>query len=199
MSTLAHTTALPLERRHVHEPRIPTTRLGMWWFLASEVGTFGGMVTAYVMMRLWHKEWVHDSAHTLLPVGTINTVVLLTSSLTMVLAHHAAELRDRPRARKFLWCTLGLGVLFLCLKAFEYRHEILEGHTPKAGLFWSFYFAMTGLHALHIIAGLVMMLYLLARLKLDRALARVAPIGLYWHFVDVVWIILFPLMYVTAH
>jgi heme/copper-type cytochrome/quinol oxidase subunit 3 len=200
ISTFESSTPLPLApRRRAAEPRIPSTRLGMWLFLASEVGSFGGMITTYVLMRLWHKEWVHDSAHTLLPVGTINTIVLLTSSLTMVLAHHAAEQRDRPATRRFLWITLGLGVLFLALKAFEYHHEIAEGHTPRAGVFWSFYFALTGLHALHIIGGLVMMLYLIARLKLDCVLARVAPIGLYWHFVDIVWIVLFPLMYVTAH
>ena len=199
MTTIVHhplSPAAPFRRR---EPVIPSTRLGMWIFLASEVGTFGGLIASYVMMRMWHHEWLHESAHTLLSIGTANTVVLLTSSLTMVMAHQAAEERDRPRARKFLLGTLGLGVLFLCLKAFEYSHEISGGHTPRVSVFWSFYFAMTGLHALHIVGGLVLMLYAILGLNKDCVLRRVAPIGLYWHFVDVVWIILFPLMYVTTH
>ena len=200
MSTVANLHSLPpAARTRRREPVIPATRLGMWIFLSSEVGTFGGLIAAYVLMRMWHQEWLHESAHTLLWIGTINTVVPLTSSLTMVLAHQAAEERDRPRVRRLLLATVALGVLFLCLKAFEYSHEIHGGHTPRVSVFWSFYFAMTGLHALHIIGGLVLMLYAITGLRHDCVLRRVAPIGLYWHFVDVVWIILFPLMYVTTH
>ncbi len=201
MSSLTHLHPLSasVSRSPRRIPVIPATRLGMWIFLASEVGTFGGLIATYVMMRMWHHEWLHESAHTLLSIGTINTVVLLTSSLTMVLAHEAAEAKERARTRRFLLLTAGLGLLFLCLKAFEYSHEIAGGHTPKVSVFWSFYFAMTGLHALHIVGGLVLMLYATLGLRHDCVLRRVAPIGLYWHFVDVVWIILFPLMYVTTH
>ena len=177
MSTIASVQhpPFPAARSRRRVPVIPGTRLGMWVFLASEVGTFGGLVAAYVLMRMWHREWLRESAHTLLSIGTINTVILLTSSLTMVLAHQAAEELDRPRAKKFLLRTMGLGVLFLGFKAFEYHHEIQGGHTPRASVFWSFYFAMTGLHALHIVGGLSLMLYAVLGLKHDPRPASRRP------------------------
>jgi heme/copper-type cytochrome/quinol oxidase subunit 3 len=181
------------------QPRIPSTRLGMWMFLASEVVIFGGLICCYLLLRLRHTEWLQESAHTLLPVGTINTVILLTSSLTMVLAHQAAQEKDRRKTKKFLLLTMGLALLFLCMKAFEYHHEIAEGRTPRESLFWTFYFAMTGMHAAHVLVGIIMMIYLYSQIKHDFVLKRVEPIGLYWHFVDVVWIVLFPLLYVTSH
>jgi heme/copper-type cytochrome/quinol oxidase subunit 3 len=178
---------------------VPTTRLGMWWFLCSEIVTFGGVVVSYALLRLYHPEWLEHSSHTLLPIGAINTVILLTSSLTIVLAHQTADQKQIAVTRKWLLITLGLGLLFLAFKAFEYHHEISNGRTPGAGVFWGFYYAMTGLHALHVIAGLVLMTYLVIFLNDPKVLARVTPAGLYWHFVDIVWIFLFPLLYVTSH
>jgi len=177
--------------------RVPTGRLGMWWFLASEIVTFGGIVTTYCLMRLYHPEWLAHSSRTLLPIGAANTVVLLTSSLTMVLAHAAAQHKDRSKATRLLLITFALACLFLVFKGYEYHHEISEGLTPAAGIFWGFYFAMTGLHGLHVLAGMIAMLAVIASLKKDK-FSRVEVLGLYWHFVDLVWIFLFPLLYVTA-
>ncbi len=173
-------------------------RVGMWAFLASEIVTFGGVVCSYLLLRLCHPEWIQHSSKTLLPIGAINTVVLLTSSLTMVLAHHSAELKNVAATKKWLACTLLLGLLFLCFKGYEYTHEIENGYLPNTAVFWAFYFAMTGLHGLHVLAGLVTMAYLLIAIKEDYRLTAVAPVGLYWHFVDLVWIFLFPLLYVTT-
>jgi heme/copper-type cytochrome/quinol oxidase subunit 3 len=178
---------------------VPRVRLGMWWFLVSEIATFGGVVVSYLVLRLLHREWLAESSHTLLPAGLINTVILLTSSYTMVLAHQAAENKDADTARKWLWATLGMGMVFLGIKAFEYTHEIHAGRVPSAGVFWAFYYVMTGLHALHVLAGLIAMFCLIIGSRHPHVLARVAPVGLYWHFVDIVWIFLFPLLYVTSH
>ena len=179
-----------------------STRLGMWWFLGSEIGTFGGVVVSFLMMRYSHPEWAKESSHTNQWIGIINTIVLLTSSYTMVLAHEAAEKNETANAKGKLLITMGLGLLFLCFKALEYTLEIKEGNYPdgtSTKLYWSFYFGMTGLHCLHIVAGLVMMLCLVLFLNRPHVLKRVAPIGLYWHFVDIVWILLFPLLYVASH
>jgi len=182
------------------KPQFSRARLGMWWFLASEIVIFGGVVAAYLMLRLVHPEWLHQSSKTLLPIGAINTVVLLTSSLTMVLAHQSASHKIVASTRKWLFITLALGLTFLALKAVEYHHEISDGNVPGASPFWGFYFLMTGLHALHVIAGLILMLYLIVRVGAGgRYFARVDAAGLYWHFVDIVWIFLFPLLYVTTH
>ena len=129
--------------------------------------------------------------------GAANTVVLLSSSLTMVLAHAAAQDRDAARARQWLIITMLLGLVFLGFKSFEYHHEISEGRVPAAGVFWTFYFAMTGLHGLHVIAGLIAMFFITLSLKREK-FSRVDAVGLYWHFVDIVWIFLLPLLYVTA-
>lgn len=176
---------------------LPSGRLGMWVFLASEAATFGGLVTIYLLSRLRHPEWAGPASHTLLPVGTVNTFLLLTSSLTMVLAHHGARAGDAGAARRWLRRTAGLGLLFLGLKALEYSHEIAAGNVPASGGFWTFYFCLTGLHGLHVLAG-ILVLVLLAGSRSATALARVPPAGLYWHFVDLVWIFLFPLLYVTT-
>ena len=179
-------------------PAVPSGRLAVWWFLGSEVVTFGGLLVAYSLMRLRHPEWGEQAANTLMWAGTLNTVVLLTSSLTMVLAHVAAEAGDHRKAARRLAITTLLGLAFVGVKAFEYSHEIHAGFTPVAGLFWSFYFVMTGLHALHVLGGLVANFIVWLGVRKGKALQRVELVGLYWHFVDVVWIFLFPLLYVAS-
>lgn len=199
-AVLDHSPSGHVAQSHVYESvGISKTRLGMWWFLASEIVTFGGVVAAYLMLRMVHPQWIHQSSKTLLPIGAINTVVLLTSSLTMVLAHAAAEEKNVGRTRKWLAVTLAFGVLFLCFKGYEYHHEIADGNVPSAAPFWGFYYCMTGLHALHVIAGLIVMVHLLIVVGRGDRFARVGGAGLYWHFVDIVWIFLFPLLYVTTH
>ena len=185
-----------------HEDRaattVPTGRLGIWWFLASEIVIFGGLVTCYVLFRLRHPEWGALAAHTLTAAGALNTFVLLTSSLTVVLAHDAASRGKHQLAALALLQTLFGGAVFLGVKAFEYGHEIAQGFTPNAGLFWSFYYAMTGLHALHVLGGLVAIAVVQRSVARGRHLRRVEYVGIYWHFVDIVWIFLFPLLYLAS-
>ncbi|MBI4364373.1 MAG: cytochrome c oxidase subunit 3, partial [Candidatus Latescibacteria bacterium] len=156
------------------EPRtatgVPTGRLGIWWFLASEIVIFGGLIVTYILFHMRHPEWGEEARHTITAAGALNTFVLLTSSLTMVLAHAAIGLGKRHHADLYLSATRILGGVFLIVKAFEYGREITEGHTPVSGLFWSFYYAMTGLHALHVVAGIIVNLILLPGGRTPRRL-----------------------------
>lgn len=200
MSDSAHaaTSELALPAIERTATGMPNGRLGMWWFLASEICVFGGMICIYVLFRLSHPAFAEAASHTLLAAGALNTFILLTSSLTVVLAHAAAEERDRARVLRFEALTILLGLGFLCVKGFEYTHEIGEGFTPKAGLFWGFYFVMTGLHGLHVIAGMIAHAWACYGVASSQRFSRIAPVGLYWHFVDVVWIFLFPLLYIAS-
>ncbi|UCE85838.1 MAG: cytochrome c oxidase subunit 3 [Deltaproteobacteria bacterium] len=177
---------------------VPTGRLGMWWFLASELVIFGGLIATYLLFRWRHPEWGAESVHTINAAGAFNTLVLLTSSLTMVLAHAAVERGDLARAVRNLSFTFLGGVIFLVVKVYEYTHEIQEGFTPLTNLFWSFYYGMTGLHALHVVGGMVAMMVVRSAVAKGRDPQRVEFVGLYWHFVDVVWIFLFPLLYLSS-
>lgn len=186
------------------ETRISPDRgkMGVWWFLASEVMTFGGFIAVYVLYRLASNgSWTEMAKHVSTPIGAINTLVLLTSSLTMVKAGAAVEDEDRKGARNFLGFTVLLGVLFLGIKAFEYSREIIHGYTPLSHTFWSFYYALTGLHALHVLGGIIvnLTLFIMAvRGSLwPKTQQRVEYAGLYWHFVDIVWIFIFPLLYLS--
>ena len=176
---------------------IPTGRLAVWWVLASEIVIFGGLLGSYIMHRLAHPIWGEYAAHTSLPIGTFNTFVLLTSSLSAVLAHQAAEAGDGKKAAKLLLATMGGGLLFVIVKAFEWNMEISHGFTITANSFWSFYYTAAGLHALHVIGGVVIMGFVAADAWKGRELHRVELIGIYWHFVDVIWIFLFPLLYIA--
>ncbi|MEX2581921.1 MAG: cytochrome c oxidase subunit 3, partial [Gemmatimonadota bacterium] len=176
---------------------IPTGRLAIWWVLASEVVIFGGLIGAYLMHRLGHPEWADAAAVTNTTIGAINTFVLLTSSFTAVLAHQAAEKGDGKTAAKFLLFTIGGALTFVCIKGYEWWYEISHGYTIASHTFWSFYYTMAGLHALHVIAGAIIMGVVAFDAYRGRELHRVELIGIYWHFVDVVWIFLFPLLYIA--
>jgi cytochrome c oxidase subunit 3 len=186
-------------------------RLGMWAFLATEVLFFGGLFTAYLVYRSAYPA-VFDEASTHLDIirGTINTVILLTSSLTMALAVHASEHGKRGRMILMMFLTALLGLAFLGIKATEYYTEyeeqlvpglifVWEGAGPlQARLFFSLYFIMTGLHATHMIIGLAVLAVMVLwgwRGKYAIDPMPVERFGLYWHFVDIVWIFLFPLLY----
>lgn len=175
---------------------ISSGRLGMWWFLASEITIFGPIIAAFVLLRFRHPEWAEQAKHALTVMGFINTLVLITSSYTVVLAHQCAERNDDARAKKFLFFTIILGSVFLVIKGLEYAYKIREGFIPGTHLYWGFYFFMTGLHALHVIIGLVIMASFLVGYQHQKA--RIGHIGLYWHLVDIVWIFLFPLLYLEA-
>lgn len=180
----------------------PIGKMGIWWFLASEIMVFGGLIGSYILFRMASAgAWAEMGNHVNTLIGAINTMVLLTSSLTMVLAHAAVEDENRQRAKLYLGLTVLGGLMFLGFKAVEYAGEISHGFTPLAGTFWSFYYAMTGLHGLHVLVGIIANLALFimaARGTLwPNTQQRVEYAGLYWHFVDVVWIFLFPLLYLS--
>lgn len=176
---------------------VPTGRLAVWWVIASEIVIFGGLLGSYIMHRLGHPEFGDYASHTNTMAGAFNTFVLLTSSLTIVLAHQAAERKDGARAFKFIWFTILGGLTFLLVKSFEWTHEIQLGFTITKNAFWSFYYTAAGLHALHVIGGMVIMGIISFDAKQNKELQRVELIGLYWHFVDLVWIFLFPLLYIA--
>jgi heme/copper-type cytochrome/quinol oxidase subunit 3 len=180
---------------------MPIGKIAMWWFLASEIMIFGGLIATYVLFRVAHGGWEAEAAHVKWPLGALNTLVLVTSSLTMILAHYDVVKDDRAGVRNNLGLTVLLAFVFLGIKAFEYSSDFREGFTPLSGMFWSFYYMMTGLHALHVIAGIVVnstLFVMASRGTLwPHAQHRVEWAGLYWHFVDVVWIFLFPLLYLT--
>jgi cytochrome c oxidase subunit III len=209
-----HPAALAHQFDSLEQQREAST-LGMWIFLATEVLFFGVLFATYAIYRAWYADAFAAASHELLIwAGAINTAVLITSSLTMALAVHAAQTGDRRWLMRFLVATMILGAAFLGIKAFEYYTGFLEGHLPGAGfrfeaehfqhaqIFFSLYYLMTGLHALHMIIGLAVMAVMLWLSWRGAVTAEYyAPIeisGLYWHFVDIVWIFLFPLLYLIG-
>ena len=176
---------------------IPTGRLAIWWVLVSEVVIFGGVLVSYIMHRLGHPEWALEAAHTNTWAGAFNTLVLLSSSLSAVLAHKATGQGNGRKAAGLLRLTALGGLVFLIVKSFEWTHEIREGFTIQAGGFWSYYYTAAGLHAFHVIAGMILMLWVASTAAKNQDLHRVENIGIYWHFVDLVWIFLFPLLYIA--
>lgn len=178
---------------------ISHAKLGTWAFLASEIMLFGGLISAYVILRSGSSHfWVPPRAMMGVPLATLNTFVLITSSVTMVLALAAMQEGNIDRFKRFMMCTIGGGFGFLIIKSYEYNHKWHEGITLSSGLFGSFYYTLTGLHVLHVIGGIVLMFVVLsqgARGMYAKNHDRVECAGLYWHFVDLVWVILFPILY----
>jgi len=189
--------------------------LGMWAFLVTEVLFFGGMFTAYVIYRESYRAAFEGASNLLdIRLGAFNTAVLILSSLTMALAVRAASLGDRRRIVPFLSLTMLLGTVFLGVKVVEYaqkfeHHEVPGPHflvphglPPQSEMFFSLYFCMTGLHALHMIIGIGLLTWLVRRARRgdfsERYNSPVEMVGLYWHFVDIVWIFLFPLLYLLG-
>ncbi|HWP59571.1 MAG TPA: cytochrome c oxidase subunit 3 family protein [Candidatus Acidoferrales bacterium] len=200
------------------EQQREASRLGMWVFLGTEIMFFGGLFLGYSVYRaLYSPGFADGSRHLDLVLGAINTAVLIASSLTMALAVHAAETGRRKPLAGFLFLTLLLGSIFLAIKAVEYTHKFHEHLVPgarfaypepafsrPAELFFSFYFAMTGMHALHMVIGVAILSVLVVQAWRGKfSPLNYAPVeltGLYWHFVDIVWIFLFPLLYlIGAH
>jgi cytochrome c oxidase subunit III len=196
------------------EQQRESSTLGMWTFLATEVMFLGALIGAYVIYRLSYPlEFGAAASHLNVPLATLNTAVLLTSSFTMVLAVHAAQTASRRGLILFLVLTMIFGATFLGIKGYEYYRDyeehlvplkgfsfMFEGADPgKAKMFFNFYFALTGLHALHMIIGLgVMAVMVVLSWRGKFSPDYYTPIemsGLYWHFVDVVWVFLFPILY----
>jgi heme/copper-type cytochrome/quinol oxidase subunit 3 len=176
---------------------IPTGRLAVWWVVGSEIVIFGGLLASYIMHRIGHPEWADQAVHTNTLAGGVNTFVLLTSSLFAVLAHNHAERGNGKKAAFWLWMTIAGAVGFLVIKSFEWTNEILHGYTLPSSTFWSFYYTAAGIHALHVIAGAICMAFVAATAAQNKELQRVELVGIYWHFVDIVWIFLFPLLYIA--
>ena len=174
-----------------------TGSLAVWLVIVSEIFIFGGLLAAYLMHRLGHPDWAQQAIHTNTLAGAINTFILLSSSLSAVLAYNAASQGHGKRAARFLLLTMAGGALFVVVKAFEWTAEIQAGYTITSNGFWSFYYTAAGLHALHVIAGVVIMGFVATAAAKGKDLQRVEYIGLYWHFVDLVWIFLFPLLYIA--
>ncbi len=176
---------------------ISTGKLAVWWVVGSEIVIFGGLLTCYLLYRLMYGHWSLEAAHTNTVAGTINTFVLLTSSLFAVLAHYYAERKECHKAFLFLWATIGGALTFLVVKSIEWGNEIAAGYTLTKSTFWSFYYTAAGIHGLHVIGGAVIMAVISLDVLRGKNLQRVELIGIYWHFVDIVWIFLFPLLYIA--
>lgn len=194
MSSQAHAAPVPSSGTG-----IPSGRLGMWLFLASEVMFFTGLLGAYIILRAGQPNWPHAGEELNVPAAALNTFILLTSSLTMALSVAAAHQNDKGKLRMFLLLTIVLGSAFLGVKGYEYAQKFAHGHLPGTGIFWDCYFLLTGVHGVHVIAGILTNLWVLwLTFRSDFLQTRshlVELSGLYWHFVDLVWIFLFPMLY----
>lgn len=190
-------------------------KLGIWLFLASEVMLFGSLFSSYALLRSGAPSWPDQSSIVSVPLATLNTIVLIASSVTMVmawasLAPRAASVRRGDRAaeavglqryRLYMGLTLLGGAIFLVVKAIEYGDKFSHHLYPSTNNFLGLYFTLTGLHAIHVIAGMIVNAYLwgpgaaMWRSQPERFTNRIEVAGIYWHFVDVVWIFLFPVLY----
>ncbi len=207
----------PFLQHHFVEPaqQVDAAKIGMWVFLVTEVLLFGGLFVGYGIMHAKHPEAFASAHHHLnRGLGALNTIVLLVSSFTMVMAVAAAQAGKRVQLIRHLIATLSLAGVFLVIKYFEYAHKIHEGllpgrlysyqgeAVPGEFMFFSFYFMMTGLHGLHVAAGMIVISWVLRRAIRgdfsERYYTPVDLVGLYWHLVDIIWIYLFPLMYLIS-
>ncbi len=187
-------------------------RLGMWLFLATEVLLFAGLFTAYALYRMLYPSAFHGASKLIeTSMGALNTVVLITSSLTVALAFHYSRQSRNRLAALLLVVTIGLGFVFLGVKAVEYAHHFHEGHlpgrfyryaglqVPGAPMFFTVYFLMTGLHGIHVVIGMGVLTWLaIGAWRGSYGGEYTTPIevgGMYWHLVDLIWIFLFPLLY----
>ena len=224
--SIGHDTVPHSATAHEHHPRLQhhfysmeqqleASILGMWIFLVTEVMFFGGLFMAYIVYRTTYPDaWIKSSQELNVYLGGLNTAVLICSSLTMVLAVRAAQVGSRRGQIVNLILTILFGSTFLVVKYFEYKakfdHHLVPGphFAPEGGLpfgsqiFFSLYFIMTGVHAAHMVIGIVLMLVMLAMAWRGRFgpdyYGPIEVSGLYWHFVDIVWIFLFPLLYLLG-
>jgi len=174
-------------------------KLGIWLFLASEVMLFGALFSTYIILRTGATEWPHGELSVWL--GAVNTVLLISSSVTMVLSWAALKVKDFAKSRLYLLATFVLAGIFLVNKYFEYSDHFRRGEGPWHSTFLAIYFTLTGLHGLHILGGMIVMAYFLGpgaglwKREPEQFTNRIEYTGLYWHFVDLVWIFLFPVLY----
>ena len=176
-------------------------KLGIWLFLASEVMLFGALFSSYVLLRVGADSWPHGYDLLNVPLAMLNTFVLIGSSVTVVMAWASLKLNELGKAKMWLWATIALACVFLVVKAFEYGAKFEHHITPATDNFYATYFTITGLHGLHVVGGIIAFLILIFRGNgmwrddSEHFTNRVECCGLYWHFVDLVWIFLFPTLY----
>ncbi len=209
--------ARPPRWYHAHhfdniETQNHAVRLGMWLFLGTEVLLFAGLFLGYTVYRWLYPQTFHlASRHLDLSLGTLNTVILITSSFTVVLGYNAIQRGNSKACVRWLAVTILCALGFLVVKSFEYRHKFHEGmlpgkfysyeglQLPGANIFYAVYFLATGLHAFHVIVGMSILAWVMFRVKKGLYNAEYhVPVelgGLYWHLVDLIWIFLFPLLY----
>jgi len=193
---------------------IPNSKLGMWLFLGTEIMLFGGLFAGILVYRIRYPDAVREAArHLYLWLGGLNTAVLLTSSLFMALAVQSARQGLRRPAIRRLLAAAALGILFLAIKGLEYGLDYADGLMPGIGpefplpeqaqeLFVNLYFAATGLHSIHLVIGVSIVLWLVFRLwtretRLPERTVTVEMVGLYWHLIDIVWVFLYPALYLA--
>mgnify|MGYP001489985170 CR=1 FL=1 len=177
-------------------------KLGIWLFLASEIMLFGGLFSAYIMLRLSDPNWASYGQDALnVPLATLNTAVLITSSITMVMSWVSLKLNDLKKYKFYMGLTLLCSFGFLIIKYIEYTSKFDHGLFPSTNNFLAVYFVLTGLHMLHVIGGILVNGYFFGpgakmwNSEPERFTNRIEVAGLYWHFVDLVWIFLFPALY----
>jgi len=190
---------------YITEPRedtgVTNSKIGIWLFLASEVMLFGAFFATYIVLRVGAETWPRGWEIQNVPLGALNTVVLITSSVTMVMAWASLERRDLAKFHRFIGATVLLGGVFLVIKGFEYAAKFEHHRFPSTSTYLAIYFTMTGLHALHVIGGALVIAFLwgpgskMWKTEPERFTNRIEIAGLFWHFVDLVWIFLFPVLY----
>lgn len=197
------------------EQQRESAKLGMWIFLLTEILLFGGLFTAYAIYRAWNPDMFYNAhKHLNIILGSVNTIVLISSSLTMAIAIRSTQLGNGKRTLIFLSVTLFFAAVFLVIKYFEYHHKFelgqlpgkyytytgIEGNNPH--IFFSIYFMMTGLHGIHVIVGMGLITWMIRKtFKNTFSAEYYTPLemtGLYWHLVDIIWIFLFPLLYLVG-
>ena len=216
MSTHAHTAGLNHQFDDLQQ-QYESSNMGMWAFIAQEIMFFGGLFGAYTVYRHEYlPAYIEGSNHLSIGWGAFNTGVLIASSFTMAMCVRASQLGSRSGMLRWILATMVLGVTFLGVKVIEYtdkfHHHLIPGlnfewldpgvNAGNMKIFFSFYFAMTGMHALHMIIGIGLMLWLIPNIVKGKYTKEyffpIENFGLYWHFVDIVWIFLFPLLYLIG-
>ena len=197
----------PLPAGHFHhwepEQAYHGSKLAMWVFLATEIHLFGGLFSVFALYRWMYLDVFNESARALnWKLGAFNTAVLLSSSYLMVRAVDAAQHGDNKKVNSWINWVLLCGLIFMVVKAFEYTHKFEIGTYPNTNIFYGLYFTMTGLHGIHVLGGMGAMLWLKGHAKRNRFsetyYTPVEVVGLYWHLVDVIWIYLFPVVYLLG-
>ena len=192
--------AIPFTVEERRDTGLYNAKLGIWLFLSSEVMLFGALFSSYVLLRVGAVSWPSGASILNVPIATFNTLALITSSVTMVMAWASLKIKDFNKYKLYLAATIALGFVFLIVKAFEYNAKFSHHLFPQTSTFLAIYFTLTGLHGVHVLGGIIVNSYFwgpgsrMWQSDPDRLTNRIEVAGLYWHFVDLVWIFLFPVL-----